>query len=86
MVLTVAVPGLAYKTAVIVAVNAVTLLLASSVMFVMHEAVAAAEVVLSGQVLLFHCTLVCATKPVPLSVKVKLGHWVDDAAQVEAGS
>jgi hypothetical protein len=71
MVLTVAIPGLEIKAAVIVAVKAVTLLLASSVTFVIQEAVEAPELVLMGQVLPFHCTLVCGTKPPPLSVKVK---------------
>src|SRR5256886_9063784 len=58
MVLTVAVPGLASRAAVIVAVNAVTLLLVSSVMLVWHGAVDAPELELRGQVLPFHCTLV----------------------------
>lgn len=70
MVLTVAAPGLEIRAAVIVAVNAVTLLLMSSVMFVMQEAVDALELVLSGQVLLFHWTRVPFTKPLPFGVNV----------------
>ena len=70
MVLTTAVPGLETRAALIVAVNAVTLLLASSVMFVVQEAVDAPELVLSGQVLPFHWTKVPFTKPLPFGVNV----------------
>lgn len=84
--MTTAIPGLEKRAGVIVAVNAVTLLLVSTVMVVTQGAVEAPELVLMGQVLPFHCTLVCATKPVPLSVMVKPGQdWVDVDAHVDAG-
>ena len=85
MVLTVAVPGLASRAAVIVAVNTVTLLLVSSVMLVRHGAVDAPELVLRGQVLPFHSTLVWGTKPPPLSVNKKVGQDGDADTHVEAG-
>ena len=86
MVLTVAIPGLEKRAAVIVAVNEVTLLLVSTVTVVTQEAVEVPELVLIGQVLPFHCTLVWGTKPVPLRVNVKPGQdWDDVDAHVDAG-
>lgn len=83
--MTVASPGLEKSAAVMVAVKVRTLLLASSVMFVMQAAVEAPELVLRGQVLPFHCTFVWGTKPLPVSVNVKLGQDCDVDTQVEAG-
>lgn len=86
MVFTVAVPGLAINEAEMLAVTAVTLLLTSSVTVVVHAAVAAPALELAGQVLLFHCTRVFATKPLPLRVMVRPGQvWADVDVHVEAG-